>query len=137
MAKYVFDSNILSIFNGGKPHQCVDNTADGHGLAAENGCHAVEAEQPHGAPVQSADDDQYQSDTVKNLHMTKTSILKRLLLCIAFPWQHRIYTKKFSVCLNKFGKAIAKAALIWYYQYRTICTRPCTYTKGGDHEQEV
>lgn len=54
-------------------HQRVDDAADGAHLAAEEKRHAVEAEKAHAAPIQRADDDQYQRDLVNDLQ-SETSL---------------------------------------------------------------
>ena len=50
----------------GNTHQCVDNAADGAHLAAEEKCHAVEAEEAYAAPVQRTDHNEDQCDLVNN-----------------------------------------------------------------------
>lgn len=67
----------------------------GGGLAAEDGRHAVEAEQPHRAPVQGTDDDQRQRDAIEYFHIYMTSIRLRLLLTVAFPREVEDMHKKF------------------------------------------
>jgi hypothetical protein len=50
--------------DGAKPHKGVDYAADRGGLSAEQPCDHIKAEQTYAAPVEAADNGEYQRDFI-------------------------------------------------------------------------